>query len=394
MKMGGKRKPLSFNDDEDSASNSVEEGVVGCSGRGFAKLGDATMARFRDERDRRKRDAAGISGGNLVDGNLSKRRATDMVDTHRLEVVIGSYMSRGPKTIMEDFVTETDALLGGSPARLVGVFDGHNGARTAGFLTQRLLPEMATRLDEAVAGARRGRDVGAVKSACIDAFKSVENELLQGLTSKRFNDGSTACVVVVHGERLICANCGDTRAILVSNSSGDSAVRGAALRSELLSFDHKVEGTERTRIEAAGGKIIFKGVTRVCIKHVGVSVSRSFGDLQFKHGNSLPKGEALLLCTPHVLEQTLRPDNLFAIVATDGLWDVVSADRAAKVVSEIMNAGRSDIASVGSGWTHEKACACAQALVDEAMRSKTEDNIAVYVVGFEWVISDAARAST
>mmetsp|Transcript_49576 Transcript_49576/g.131056 ORF Transcript_49576/g.131056 Transcript_49576/m.131056 type:complete len:122 (+) Transcript_49576:397-762(+) len=110
-----------------------------------------------------------------------------------------------------------------------------------------------------------------------------------------------------------------------------------------------------------------------------IMVSRSFGDLQFKHGDKLPKGEALLLCTPSVSVRALRPEHLCAVVASDGFWDVISDDRAAGLVLEGFRES-----SGPPAWTEERARQCARALVEEALRAKTKDNVSVAVLGFRW----------
>ena len=68
-------------------------------------------------------------------------------------------------------------------------------------------------------------------------------------------DGTTACVcVVVGGKRIVCANAGDSRAIIVKRD-------GTFVP---LSTDHK-PGTEKEarRILELGGKISFNGSWRV-----------------------------------------------------------------------------------------------------------------------------------
>ncbi|KAF5176919.1 phosphatase 2C, partial [Thalictrum thalictroides] len=65
--------------------------------------------------------------------------------------------------------------------------------------------------------------------------------------------GSTAVVSIVTPEKIITANCGDSRAVLCR---GGKAIP--------LSFDHKPDRhDERLRIEAAGGHIIYWDVPRV-----------------------------------------------------------------------------------------------------------------------------------
>lgn len=146
-------------------------------------------------------------------------------------------------------------------------------------------------------------------------------------------------------------------------------------------MDHRVEGSERERIEAAGGDVRCKDVWRVIVGHRGVATSRSFGDLSFKHGSRLPRGEALVLCTPSVACRALRQEHVSAVVASDGLWDVLGDARVAAVVRESLTAAG---AGGSSGWSSERAHGCARALVDAALAAEAQDNVSVTVMGFQW----------
>lgn len=61
--------------------------------------------------------------------------------------------------------------------------------------------------------------------------------------------GSTLNLVVLTKELLVCANVGDSRAIIISEFGGD-------WRYDLLSWDHKPTlPSEKMRIEACGGMV-------------------------------------------------------------------------------------------------------------------------------------------
>eukprot|EP00747_Dinoflagellata_sp_TGD_P045998 gnl/TRDRNA2_/TRDRNA2_144178_c0_seq1.p1 gnl/TRDRNA2_/TRDRNA2_144178_c0~~gnl/TRDRNA2_/TRDRNA2_144178_c0_seq1.p1 ORF type:complete len:310 (+),score=53.94 gnl/TRDRNA2_/TRDRNA2_144178_c0_seq1:70-930(+) len=284
---------------------------------------------------------------------------------------------------MEDFISEhgPTEIAPGREAHLVGIFDGHNGGHAAAFLRERLLPEVSKRL---VSCGTEAETESPARQVFLDAFKVVESELLQG-ASETFSDGSTACVVAaIGGQSLLTGNCGDTRAVLVS--AAERQPRRAAPEVVRLTVDHKIDGAEKARIEAAGGKCMnVKGCWRVVIGHLGLAVSRSFGDLKFKHGQKLPRGEALILCTPHVAVRALNPRDECVIIASDGLWDVVDDEHAAKVVRETlrgMGAMGEELAYVP--WTIDRANKCAKALVDAAVALRTTDNISVMVLGLRW----------
>lgn len=78
-------------------------------------------------------------------------------------------------------------------------------------------------------------------------------------------------------------------------------------------MDHKPNTvSERERIEKAGGVVVWAGTWRVG----GVlAVSRAFGDRPLKR---------YVLATPDVCVQTLSFEDEFVVMASDGVWDVLS----------------------------------------------------------------------
>jgi protein phosphatase 2C len=132
--------------------------------------------------------------------------------------------------------------------------------------------------------------------------------------------GSTAVVAVLGPRHLVISNCGDSRAVLCRG--------GAAVP---LSADHKPDRPdELARIQAAGGRVIFWDGARV----FGVlAMSRAIGDSYLK---------PYVVADPEVrvLERRDGEDE-FLILASDGLWDVVSNEVACNVVRAcVRGAGR------------------------------------------------------
>ena len=80
-----------------------------------------------------------------------------------------------------------------------------------------------------------------------------------------------------------------------------------------MSVDHKPNTREeRTRIEDAGGVVVWAGTWRVG----GVlAVSRAFGDRPLKR---------YVIPTPDIREEALSGVDDCLILASDGLWDVIS----------------------------------------------------------------------
>ncbi|XP_010483528.1 PREDICTED: probable protein phosphatase 2C 78 [Camelina sativa] len=186
--------------------------------------------------------------------------------------------------------------------------------------------------------------------------------------------GSTAVVSVLTPEKIIVANCGDSRAVLCRN--------GKAIA---LSSDHKPDRPdELDRIEAAGGRVIYWDGPRV----LGVlAMSRAIGDNYLK---------PYVISKPEVTVTDRVNEDDFLILASDGLWDVVSNETACSVVRmclrgkvngqltsspETDGAGAGNVVVGGGGDVSDKACEEASLLLTRlALARQSSDNVSVVVV--------------
>ena len=140
------------------------------------------------------------------------------------------------------------------------------------------------------------------------------------------NFSGTTCVLVLQvGEKLLCSNIGDSRAILVKN--GNIIVP--------LSIDQKPNDPEESkRIMQNGGEISQyeedgekSGPFRVWKKgevYPGIAMSRSVGDFIATSLGVIPE--------PIFMEEKLDNDSKFIVVASDGIWEFLSNERVAEIV--------------------------------------------------------------
>ncbi|URE34107.1 protein serine/threonine phosphatase [Musa troglodytarum] len=184
------------------------------------------------------------------------------------------------------------------------------------------------------------------------SFSRVDGEL----ASKEREVGSTASVAVVGPERIVVANCGDSRAVL---SRGDMAVP--------LSSDHKADRPdERKRVEAAGGVVINWDVYRVS----GVlATSRSIGDHYLR---------PYVISEPEVTVTNRTEEDELLVLASDGLWDVVSNEVVCKVASQCLSGQL--VRKVPDGAREHRAKEAAIILAELALSRGSRDNISVVVV--------------
>ncbi|KAK4388767.1 putative protein phosphatase 2C 72 [Sesamum angolense] len=166
------------------------------------------------------------------------------------------------------------------------------------------------------------------KEACVRAFKVMDKEikLLDSLDCSC--SGSTAVVVVKQGEDLVIANLGDSRAVLGTRTeNGISAVQ--------LTTDFKPGvHSEAERIRKFKGRVLAlkeePHIQRVWLPYddsPGLAMSRAFGDFVLKnHG---------IIAIPDVSYHRLSPNDQFLVLASDGVWDVLSNDEVVSIVSVV-----------------------------------------------------------
>ncbi|KAJ7012669.1 probable protein phosphatase 2C 24 isoform X1 [Populus alba] len=312
--------------------------------------------------------------------------STSLIDPDQLFPKFGVASVCGRRRDMEDAVAihpsfcrkdqETTTEL-----HFFGVYDGHGCSHVAVKCKERLHELVKEEL-----GIKEGW-----KSAMERSFRRMDKEVIawnQGVevranckcemqTPECDAVGSAAVVAVVSPDKIVVANCGDSRAVLCRN--------GKPLP---LSSDHKPDRPdELKRIENAGGRVIYWDGPRV----LGVlAMSRAIGDNYLK---------PYVSCEPEVtiMDRTAEDDCL--IIASDGLWDVVSNETACVVARTCLRGKRHAPApcsprlvenneavgipagSSGSGEMSDKACSEASMLLTKmALARHSSDNVSVVVV--------------
>nr|GEY56276.1 protein phosphatase 2C 16-like isoform X1 [Tanacetum cinerariifolium] len=262
-------------------------------------------------------------------------------------------------------------------AHFFGVYDGHGGCQVANYCRDRvhvaLEEEIKVMKQEIVKGTMNDSVQVQWEKAFTNCFQKVDDEV-GGKASRSIDDpfnsepvapetvGSTAVVALICSSHVIVANCGDSRAVLYR---GKEAIP--------LSNDHKPNREdEYARIEAAGGKVIQWNGHRV----FGVlAMSRSIGDGYLKPW-IIPEPEVTF--TPRAREDECL------ILASDGLWDVMSNEEACEVARKririwhIKNSGMP--IEKGENGVDQAAQAAADYLTMLALQKGSKDNISVIVV--------------
>lgn len=148
------------------------------------------------------------------------------------------------------------------------------------------------------------------------------------------------------------ANAGDCRAVLCR--------RGKAME---MSRDHKpICSKERKRIEASGG-YVYDGYL-----NGQLNVARALGDWHMEGMKDRDGGP--LSAEPELISTKLTEEDEFLIIGCDGIWDVFRSQNAVDFARRRLQ-------------EHNDPVLCSKDLVDEALKRKSGDNLAVVVVCFQ-----------
>nr|CCA22084.1 calcium/calmodulindependent protein kinase kinase pu [Albugo laibachii Nc14] len=271
-----------------------------------------------------------------------------------------------------------------------GVFDGHNGDDTAMTLQSKLLDQIISH----PAFAKQPKK--AIHDSCLRLDSEIlhtQNQRWQpGRSSSQaddtgFNDGCTygqtlqpisfsgsaaVFAILVKEQRddqmmescrlegdlmhvsgvtkVHVGNIGDCRAVLSSKD-------GLALE---ITRDHKASNpAEKERVEKSGGFVHNGRLDGI------LAISRGFGDLAHKQ-------DGHLIATPDVYEHVVTPEDEFLLLASDGLFDVLTSQQAVNFIAKKLR-------------MHGDVQLAAQELLLKAQQYFSHDNTSVIIIAFNQI---------
>ncbi|KAL3830005.1 hypothetical protein ACJIZ3_018807 [Penstemon smallii] len=268
-----------------------------------------------------------------------------------------------------------------STAHVFGVYDGHGGCQVAKYCREHLHSTLAKEIEiakESLLHIEIGEHNWKEQwiKIFLNCFHKLDDEVGGFRVVKDMvsdpplpavapeSVGSTAVVAIVCSTHIIVANCGDSRAVLN---------RGKVPTP--LSLDHKPNrDDECARIEAAGGKVINWDGYRVS----GVlAVSRSIGDRYLR---------PYVIADPEIMFVPRVKEDECLILASDGLWDVMTNDEACDLARRRIliwhkKNGATAITTKEKGEDSDPAAQdAADYLSQLAFQRGSRDNISVIVV--------------
>jgi len=228
---------------------------------------------------------------------------------------IAGYSSPGVQKINQDNFFIKKEFLGEQEQFLLGVCDGHGtyGHLVSEYISKALPNFLKDNSDEAI----------------ISGFITTNNTLINNSKIDCSLSGSTCTTLIINLDKIICANLGDSRAVLARYEKGIySAVD--------LSKDHKPsDPNEMKRILIKGGRIKpffdeelkkFLGPERVNSDIPGLAMTRSIGD-HLAHSVGV-------ISEPEIIRYEFNGSEKFIVLASDGIWEYIDSDECVNIVKD------------------------------------------------------------
>ncbi|CAI9772808.1 unnamed protein product [Fraxinus pennsylvanica] len=166
-----------------------------------------------------------------------------------------------------------------------------------------------------------------LKRSILKAFKLMDKELKLQSTIDCFCSGTTAVTLIMQDRDLIIGNIGDSRAVLATRD-GDNSLMAVQLTVDLKPNLPR----EAARIQKCKGRVFAlqdePEVARVWLPNSnspGLAMARAFGDFCLKDFG--------LISIPDVYYHHITMGDEFVVLATDGVWDVLSNKEAVDIVA-------------------------------------------------------------
>ncbi|KAL9253405.1 putative protein phosphatase 2C 10 [Drosera capensis] len=234
---------------------------------------------------------------------------------------------------MEDYHVAKFVQVKGHELGLFAIYDGHLGDTVPTYLQKHLFSNIL-----------KEENFWSDPSASISkAYESTDQAILSHSPDLGRGGSTAVTTILIDGQKLYVANVGDSRAIL--------SRRGQAVQ---MTTDHE-PNTERGSIENKGGFVsnMPGDVARVDGQ---LAVSRAFGDKNLK---------SHLRSDPDIKKADINHDTDLLILASDGLWKVMSNQEAVDIARKIKDPLKA-----------------AKQLATEALNRESKDDISCVVVRF------------
>ncbi|CAA0821258.1 Probable protein phosphatase 2C 33 [Striga hermonthica] len=194
---------------------------------------------------------------------------------------------------------------------------------------------------------KRSEVVETLRDSFLKAFKVMDKELRMYSNIDCFCSGTTAVTLVKQGQDIVIGNVGDSRAVLGTRGQNN------LLTAVQLTVDLKPNlPAEEERIRKCKGRVFAlkdePDVARVWLPNLnspGLAMARALGDFCLKDFG--------LISVPEISYRRITDEDEFVVLATDGIWDVLSNEEVVKIVGSCpthSNAARTLVESAARAW--------------------------------------------
>mmetsp|Transcript_42101 Transcript_42101/g.101542 ORF Transcript_42101/g.101542 Transcript_42101/m.101542 type:complete len:1109 (-) Transcript_42101:236-3562(-) len=287
---------------------------------------------------------------------------------------------QGRRSVIEDF----HSIQLEASVQFYGIFDGHTGNLASKYVASTMYDQLLAHLHlDELSNLTRTESLPTIwkeeiRGNVSEAFAQIHEEFVERTSritdSTRDRSGTTATSLLVTEDVVVVSSIGDSRAVLSSmNESGK-------MTAIPLTKDHVAsDPDERNLVIEKGGFVSSSGgIDRV---NGTLAITRSIGDVglapllsRVPHVASFTHDEIRDLCGAN--QQQSMP--CFVVLASDGLWDVMSNQEAVDMVAVVIASyDATDRVSWNNGGAFQEA---AEVLAVDAYVRGSNDNIGVCVV--------------
>ncbi|CAL5210746.1 unnamed protein product [Lathyrus oleraceus] len=251
---------------------------------------------------------------------------------------ISMYSQKGTKGVNQDAMTVWEDFGGEKDTIFCGVLDGH------GPLGHKFSKHIRDNLPLKLSGTIKmsqqnvSKDNGAKNTEKItygdsweehffSSFNDMDQDLAKNIDTGGFNGGSTAITLIKKGDQLIIGNLGDSRAVLCTKADDNHRV-AIQLTVDLVPN----VPSEANRVIKCGGRVFpaqeDPDVNRIWMPESncpGLAMTRAFGDFCLKDYG--------LSSVPEMFYRKLSKQDEFVVLATDGVWNVLSNNEVITLVA-------------------------------------------------------------
>ena len=199
------------------------------------------------------------------------------------------------------------------------IFDGHTGVEVPMFLRDHYHIYLKNELESKTFTNNLETNNQLIMASIKNSFEKIDKDIINNNKFKNDN-GSTGTIILLYRDIsnpltkvLICANIGDSKGFLINKNA-----------IKQITKDHNCENAAEVKRIKSNEGLIFQG--RV---FGSLMLTRSFGDKEYKKYG--------VMATPDFFCEIIKDDYLYAIIASDGVWDIVSKEKLFQLAKKNMS---------------------------------------------------------